>query len=297
MTAEIATVYFTLRTIDEEINYLQKAVEVRNDYRAIAIERLQRGLDSEIDVTRANLDLALAESDLEDSKRLRGQMENALGMLLGYPACAFSLKPGLLPKMNLCPSAGLPSTLVARRPDIQEKMHIALSALQGIGVAKAEFFPQFSITGALGFVSPSFDSLFTWQSRFWAFAVNACQVIFDGGRLCNNLELKKAEYLQTLLEYQKQIVLAFKEVEDALNEIQYRRSQLEMQERAVLYSEDTSILARCQYDSGLINYLLVADAEKTQLNTRRMFIRLNGSLYLATVQLIKALGGGFSVCE
>lgn len=293
LTADVAALYFTLRTLDEEILYLQKAVQVREDYRDINLERLRCGLDCEIDVTRANLDLALAQTELENAKRLRGQAENAIALILGYPACNFSLEPGLLPIINLCPPPGLPSSLIARRPDIQERMHAALSQLQQIGVAKAEFFPQFSITGALGTISPTLDSLFTWQSRFWAFALNACQVVFDGGRLYSNLALKKAEYLQTILEYQKQVTLAFKEVEDALNEIHYRRNQVTSQEQAVLFSQDTSAIARSQYDSGLINYLLVADAEKTQLEARRMFIRLNGSLYIASVQLIKALGGGF----
>lgn len=293
LTAEVAAAYFNLRTLDEEVHYLEQAVKVREDFRDINEERLRRGLDCEIDVTRANLDLALAVTELEGAKRLRGLAENTLGLLLGYPACSFCLPAGTLPQKNLCPAPDLPSTLIARRPDIQEKMHAALAALQEIGVAKAEFFPQFSITGALGTASPNFSNLFTWQSRFWAFTVSAFQVVFDGGRLRSNLELKKAKYLENVLDYKKQVTIAFKEVEDALNEIQFRKAETASQEQAVLFSQDTSFLARHQYEAGLINYLLVADAEKTQLNARRLFIRLNGSLYLSSVQLIKALGGGF----
>lgn len=294
LTADVASFYFQLRTHDEEIRYLEKAVRVREDFRDINVERLKSGLDSEIDVTRAELDLALAVSNLEDAKRLRGLSENAIALLLGYPACAFSLESGSLPCVNLCPPPGLPSTLVTRRPDVQQKMHLALAALDDIGAAKADFFPQFSITGALGSVSPTFGSWFTWQSRFWSLAVCASQVIFDGGRVSSKLDLRKAEYLEHIYDYRKQIATAFTEVEDALNEIQYRQTQVNAQKQAVFYSEDTSHLARNQYDSGLINYLLVADAEKTELNTRRAYIRLHGSLYQASIQLVKALGGGFN---
>lgn len=262
LTADIAALYFTIRTLDEEIHYLQKALEIREDYLAINVERLQRGLDCEIDVTRAHLDLALARSEYEDTKRLRMQKENALALLLGANPSCFSLEVGLLPPMNIVPPLALPSSLVAKRPDIQERMHFALAALAEIGVARAECFPQFSLSAALGTVSPNLDLLFNWQSRFWALAVNACQALFDGGRRVNTLHLKQADYLQTLLEYQRQIILAFTEVEDALNEMHYRRNQFEAQEQAVLFSQDTALLARCQYESGLINYLQVADAEK-----------------------------------
>ena len=291
LTTEIALLYFNLRTMDDEISYLQEAVQVRVDYRAIHAARLHCGLESELDLTRAKLEVALAESELEDVMRLRSQAENALALLLGQSACDFSLEPGHLPCRSLYPSPGLPSSLVARRPDIQQKMHLALGALEDIGVAKADFFPQFSLTGSVGSVCPSFASLLSWQSRFWALAVNAFQVIFDGGRLKSQLALRKAEYMETILDYQKQITVAFKEVEDALSELHYRQQQVDTLEQAVLFSQDTSLLAHQQYDSGLINYLLVADAEKTQLNTRRMFIRLNGALHSASLQLIKALGG------
>lgn len=291
LTTEVAALYFNLRTLDEEIAYLQQAVQVRVDYRSIQEARLNCGLESELDLSRAKLEVALAESELEDVRRLRVLAENALAILLGESACGFSLEPGHLPCRFLYPPPGLPSTLVAHRPDIQHKMHLALGALEEIGVAKADFFPQFSLTGSLGSVCPSFTSLLSWQSRFWALAVNAFQVIFDGGRLTSQLALKKAEYMEAIWEYQKQIALAFKEVEDALSELHYRQLQVDTLEQAVLFSQDTSLLAHQQYDSGLINYLLVADAEKTQLNTRRMFIRLNGSLHIASVQLIKALGG------
>ena len=293
ITSETANLYFTLRTLDDEIRYLKQAVQVREDYRDVNLERLKCGLDSEIDVTRSNLDLALAESELEDAKRLRGLAENGLGLLLGYPACSFSLPPGSLPQCQICPSPDLPSTLIAKRPDVQEKFHSALAALNEIGVAKADFFPQFNLTGSAGLISPTFNNWFEWSSRFYNVIASATQVIFDAGRLFNNLDLKKAEYREKLLSYHKQVTIAMKEVEDALNEMHYRRSQTAAQELAVFYSQDTSHLARNQYETGLINYLLVADAEKTQLNTRRTFIRLQGSLYLASVQLAKALGGGY----
>lgn len=291
MTAETASLYFYLRTLDEEIHYLKQAVAVRTDYRDINVERLKRGIDSEIDVTRANLDLNLAESELEDALRLRGIAENGLALLLGYPACSFSLPSGPFPQCNLCPAPDLPSTLIARRPDIQEKIQQSLAALDEIGAARADFFPQFTLTGSTGLISPYFTDWFSWSSRFYSAIVSATQVLFDGGRLYSNLELKNAEYRERLLSYHKQVTLAFKEVEDALNDMYYRRRQTTAQEQAVLYAQDTSHLARQQYDCGLINYLLVADAEKTQLNTRRNFIRLQGSLFQSSVLLAKALGG------
>lgn len=293
ISSEVVLQYLILRTLDEEIRYLEEAVSVRETSRDINQARVDVGLDPEIDLSRASLELAIAQQELEDSKRLRALTENALAILLGVPASSLVIDPGTLPIKNPCPPPGLPSHLLLRRPDIMEKNHLVLASLEKIGVAKADFFPQFSLTGSLGTVSPSLSSWFTWQSRFWAIGYQAAQVIFDAGRLTSQLKEKEALYTQQVAAFQRQVTLAFKEVEDALNEVHFRRTQTEAQEKAVVFATDTAYLARSQFNAGLINFLQVADAEKTELENKQLFIRLNGSQYLASVQLIKALGGGW----
>ncbi len=299
LTTEVARVYFNLRSLDEEIQYLKNVVGIRNVFVDINKKRVQGGMDPEVDLERARLELQLAEGDLLNAVRLRRLAENELAVLMGQQASTFCVAPGTLPDslLNVCP--GLPSELLLRRPDLNEQYRKIKAFFYDVGVANANFFPAITLTSALGTVSPLLSSWFTWQSRYWAFAFSAIQQIFDGGRLCNEKDLTLARFRKEKAFYQKMVYTAFKEVEDALSDIHYRREQYEVQQFASKHATLTAHLARQQFDGGLINYLQVADAEKTELDVKRKTIQMKGYAFAASVALIKALGGAPSntVCE
>ncbi|MGA8165570.1 MAG: efflux transporter outer membrane subunit [Waddliaceae bacterium] len=293
LTSDVAILYFSLRTLDEEIGYLEKAHEVRALTVHLFRTRVEANLDPEIDLFRAKLELARAEQELEDTKRLRNEGENALAVLLGTFASSFSLERGQLSQENPRIPPDLPSELLLNRPDIREKTELVLAALEEVGVANAEFFPSFSLTSSLGLVSPQLSHWFTWKDRFWSLTLRSLQVLFSGGRLCNQQRAAQACYLQAVHDYQRQVEIAFQDVENALNEIQYRKKQYEAQKKAQAAAAETTHLAKEQFEAGIINYLQVADAEKMELDAEREAIRLKGTNLMAAIQLIKALGGGW----
>ncbi len=293
LTTEVANLYLTLRTLDEEINFLNESVRVRNDTYEINKARVRAGLDPEIDLSRALLEVARAEQELQDSLRLRQEAENELAQLVGSLASDFSIAHGNLPENNPHFTPDLPASLLLRRPDVWEKSLELKAALEEVGVSIAQFFPEISLSGTLGFLSPQLNRWFTWLGRYWAVDATASQPLFDGGNLIYNWKEKKALYRVAAHSYQKQVEIAFKEVEDAFSAINYRRKEFEAQSLAADAAIDTAYLARQQFNAGLINFLQVADAEKTQLDVEKLAIRLKGSQYLATIFLIRALGGGF----
>lgn len=302
LTSDVATLYLTLRTLDEEIRYLEESVKVRQDAVDVNYARTKAGLDPEIDLSRAQLELARAEQELEDSTRLRALAENGLAILVGQVASCFSVDKGELPDQIPTFSAPLPCTLLLQRPDIWETTQELKARLEEVGVAYAEFFPSFDIGANIGYLSPQFGKWISWMARYWSMAIDANQTLFDGGRLVGNWRARVARYNMAVGLYQRQVEMAFEEVENAFVEIEFRKKQFEAQDRAAFAASDTAHLAHEQFNAGLINYLQVADAEKTELDTERLAIRLKGSRYLAAVQLVKALGGkimesGLQACD
>ncbi len=291
LTTEVARVYFSLRTLDEEIGYLKSVVDVRSVYVDINKKRVAGGLDPEVDLERAKLEVMIAEGELLNAVRQRRLSENELAVLMGQQASTFCIPPGKLPErlVNVLPE--LPSELLLRRPDLNEQYRKIRAFFYEVGVANANFFPSISFTSALGTISPLLSNWFTWESRYWAFAFSAIQQIFDGGRLCNEKVATLARFRREKAVYQKMVYTAFREVEDALSDIHYRREQFQVQEYASQHASTTAYLARQQFDGGLINYLQVADAERTELDVKKRAIQLKGNAFAASVALIKALGG------
>jgi len=297
LTSEVARIYFVLRTQDEEISYLKDVVTIRHLAVDINKKRVAGGLDPEVDLERAKLEVKIAEGNLLNAMRIRQLAENELAVLLGQQASTFCVNPGHLPKALVNVAPDLPSELLLRRPDLNEQYRKIRAYFYDVGVANANFFPAISLTGALGTVSPLLSSWFTWQSRYWAFAFSAIQQIFDGGRLCNEKDLTLARFRKEKGIYQRMVYTAFREVEDALTDIHYRREQFEVQWQAAEHATLTAHLARQQFEGGLINYLQVADAEKTELDVKRRAIQLKGDAFEASVALIKALGGSAVICN
>jgi multidrug efflux system outer membrane protein len=295
VAANVAVNYFALRSLDAEAVILDRAIATRREALRIAEERLQAGLTSELDVTRARADLASNEADSFALARTRGQVENALATLIGRPASLVRLTRNPLPAGSVPPHvpAALPSQLLERRPDVAEAERQLVAANAQIGVAKAAFFPVIRLTGEGGFESADLGLLFNWESRIWRLGPSVTLPIFEGGRNVANLGAATARYDEAVGRYRGQVLTAFQEIENALNDLHQLAGQSEADQRALTAALRSLELAREQYAKGQVNFLDVLDAERNALADERVVAELAGQRMQATVALVKALGGGW----
>lgn len=293
VTADVARNYFTLRELEAEKEILEKTVNLRQDSLNLVDRRFQSGLVSELDLTRAKTELATAQADRIDIDRQRAEAENALAVLCGQPASEFSLT---VEPLNIIPPfvpPGVPSVLLERRPDIAEAERLMAKANAEIGVAQAAFYPKVTLTGNAGFESLELRNLADWESRAWSLGPNISLPLFKGGQGKANLEAAQAKYDQTVANYRQTILIAFQEVEDSLARIQLGRDQWEMQKKVIEAAQKTAQISNDRYSQGLVNYLEIADAERSRLQSELKSIQILNHSLIAAVQLIKALGGGW----
>ena len=294
VTANVAATYYDIRALDAELSVLERTIKTRQDALGIAQERLNAGLTSDLDVTRATADLAADQADLYGVQRSRLEMENSLATLVGSPASDFRLARRALTDTripNIPP--GLPSALLERRPDVASAERQLAAANARVGVAVAAFFPVIRLTGAAGFESADMGDIFDWQSRIWQIAPSISLPLFEGGRNTANLTAAKARYQEQVDSYRKQVLVAFQDVETALGDLHTLSDQSDAQERAVASAVRSLQLSQSQYDKGASNFLDVLDAERTLLTDERTSVQLLGQRLQATVLLIKALGGSW----
>jgi multidrug efflux system outer membrane protein len=184
--------------------------------------------------------------------------------------------------------------LLERRPDVSEAERQLAAASARIGVAKAAFFPVLTLTGSGGFVSADVDSLFKWDARAWSIGPSLSLPIFAGGRNRANYKRAQAAFSEAVAHYRQQVLVSFAEVENSLSDIRYLGEQAAAQERAVANARRAADLATDRYRSGIVSYLEVVDASREALQAARGNAQLAGQRLVATVQLIKALGGGWT---
>ncbi len=292
VTANVASTYYDIRALDAELGVLERTIATRQDALRIAQERLNAGLTSDLDVSRATADLAGDQADLFSVRRSRDEMQNALATLLGSPASDFTLirRPFVDTGMPVIPP-GLPSSLLERRPDVAEAERQLAAANARIGVAVAAFFPIIRLTGAAGFESADMGDLFDWQSRIWQIGPSITFPLFEGGRNLANLRAAQARYRQQVDTYRQQVLVAFQDVETSLADLHTLADQAAAQDRAVAAASQALQLSQSEYNKGAINFLDVLDAERTLLSDQRVSVQLLGQRLQATVLLIKALGG------
>lgn len=297
LQADVAQNYFALRELDAEIEVYNRGIALREQALKVVQQQYALGDISELDVARAESELATARSDGMTVQRLRAASEHSLAVLLGKTPAEFSMAVNPLQAVNLRIPAGLPSSLLERRPDIAAAERAMAAANARIGVAKAAFFPSLTLTGSAGFESGSLSNLFKWSSRTFLLGPLAGTAlslpIFDGGLRKGNLANARAVYEEDVANYRQQVLVAFREVEDNLSDLRLLETQTQTQSLAVDASIRAAKLARAQYTEGDVIYLSVIDAERTALQSRRTAVQLEGAQAAATVNLIRALGGGW----
>jgi multidrug efflux system outer membrane protein len=296
LTSDIASSYFQIRSLDAQVEVLERTIAVRQHALDINRARYKAGLIVYVDVSRAEVELARARSDWDDIKRLRALEQNRLAALVGVPAPIFSLD--IQPLIGLPPiiPPGLPSELLCRRPDIAEAERNLAAAYRDIGVAYGNFFPSFTLNAAFGVGSPFACELFSWKSRFWQVGWSIVQSVFDGGKNLANLRYYKAIYCEAMAEYQETVLQSFKDVEDSLSNLTWYKRRSDDLKDAVQAARVTLELSQMRYDRGLVNYLDVVDAERQLLETEQNSVIVQGNRFASTVMLIKALGGGWGDC-
>jgi outer membrane protein, multidrug efflux system len=297
LTAEVARNYFLIRSLDNEKLVIEATIELRRDALRLQETRNQAGLINEVDVTRARTELANVEAELHAVTRSRAQVEHSLAVLCGQPPAEFAVAAGA---SHIAPPeipAGLPSSLLQRRPDVIEAEQQLEAASARIGVAKAAFFPTIKLTSTAGLSTLDLSTFVNWQSRGWSVGPSVHVPVFEGGRNRANLKAAEARYEQSVSSYRGTVLTAFLEVEDSLSDLSTLRSQSEAVNRALVSARDTAALAGERYQKGLSNYLDVVDAQRIALQAERQATQLAGQRAISTILLAKALGGGWEHCQ
>ena len=294
VVSDVATGYFNLLELDNELDIGKRTLATREDSLRLIKLRHQGGVATLLEVRQAEELVYQASETIPDTERAIEQTENQISLLLGNNPGSITRGQSLTQQQDLpAVPAGLPSSLLERRPDIRaaEENLAAQHAL--VNAAKAAYFPRISLTGLLGFQSNQLSNLFTGPSRAWTFAPQIAQPIFTAGRLKSNVKFAQAEQELALIQYQQTVQNSFREVSDAL--VQYRKVKeiRTQQELLVTTLRDRSQLANVRYQGGVDSLLNALDADRELFNAELSLAQTRRNELLSLVQLYKALGGGW----
>jgi NodT family efflux transporter outer membrane factor (OMF) lipoprotein len=292
--AEVAEDYFELRAQDAQKKLLDDTVKAYQDSYDISKERYQAGIDSDEDVAQAETQLETAQAQDTDLGILRAQYEHAIAMLIGKPPAEFTMSYQPLDAAPPAIPVGLPSALLERRPDIAEAERTMAEMNAQIGVARAAYYPNISLTAAAGFESISAASWFTWPSRFFAIGPTASETIFDFGARRGAVLQSQANYERTVGSYRQTVLTAFQQVEDNIAALKVLSDELVQQDKAIDSSQRNLKLANDRYRAGIDPYLNVITAQTTLLTNQRASLTLRQEQMTRSVQLLEALGGGWN---
>jgi len=295
--ADVAQAYFQVRELDSGLQLYRRTVDLRAETLQLIQRRYDAGDISELDLARARSELESARSEALGFERRRANAEHALAVLLGKAPADLSLPSQPLTRISVNVPAGLPSTLLERRPDIAAAERAMAAANARVGVAKSAFFPSLNITGAAGFESAELGDLFEWSSRTFLLGplVGAALSlpIFDGGRRQAGLDRARAVYEEDVANYRQTVLTAFREVEDNLANLRILSTQTDVHDAALQASQRAAHISLTQYREGSISYLDVIEADRTVLAQQRVAVQLDGERARSAVNLVRALGGGW----
>lgn len=293
LISEVVGAYFMLLDFKERLRVSEQTLESRDESLVIIQKRFDRGVIPEIDLNQAQVQREIAAASVPVNKRLIANTENAISILLGtFPQ---EIKTDLdLYAQTIPPNvpAGLPSSLLERRPDILEALYLIQVQNALIGVAVAERFPALSISGAVG-VATNEAAQMTIDGFAWSIAAGIAGPIFNFGQDKARVEIEETRTEQALYIYQNVVLNAFREVSDALVDIQTYREQIGALRKQVTAAENANRLSKMRYDQGFSSYLEVLDSERAQFSAQLDLSQTTQEYYNAYVRLYKALGGGW----
>lgn len=299
--ADVAKTYFSLRQFEGELRLLRDTVRLRQDAMSLLERKLDVGAAAPYVVDQAKTELFSARSEQLAVEQQHALALHALAILLGKLPAAFSVEARPLDNVTVRLPPGMPSTLLERRPDIAAAERAMTAENARIGVARAAFFPALSLTGSLGYESADLGNLANWSQRTFLLGplvgTALSMPIFDGGRRSAEVARVRGVYEERVAEYRKTVLQAFREVEDSLVSIRTLDERIVQQRGAEDASSGVAQSAKARFDEGDVDYLVVVDAERTRLRSRQSRIQFEGERARATVDLVKALGGGWDLSK
>jgi NodT family efflux transporter outer membrane factor (OMF) lipoprotein len=294
LKSDLAQDYFNLRYLDADRAVLRQNIQVQQDFLDLTRHRRDGGLASGLDVAAAETQLETTKALYVGDERVRDQLEHAIALLVGKPAAEFSLPENPLDLTPPVLPPGLPSDLLERRPDVAEAEREMAAASARIGVARAAYFPDLSLTASAGYLSSSLSNLLSGPSTAWYVTPLLSVPVFQGGRIKANYQYAQAVYREAVDNYRQQLLTAFQQVEDGLSDLRVLEAQGGAQELAVQASQRTVYISTARYKEGLAEYLEVLTAETTLLQNQRTSAQILGLRLISSVQFINALGGGWA---
>ncbi len=293
--AETAQTYLALRAADAERALVRESVQAYRDTQNLVERRYQAGDVAELDLVRVQTEVASTESEALALDRRRAELEHALAALVGDTASEFSLPAGDWTTALPTIPAGVPSTVLARRPDVSSAQASLLAAQARVGVAQAAWFPSITLTGSAGYASPQVSDLLQWSARAWSIGALLSLPVFDGGRRQAGIDSARAQLDAATAGYRGQVLGAFRDVEDQLSGLRLLADQAVVQDVAVRSARRATALSDSRYRNGLVSQLDLLDARRSELANRRQALQVQSARYQATVGLIRALGGSWDV--
>lgn len=294
LCADLAQTYFLYRELEAEASIETRSIAVQADNLEILRARQRGGFATDLDLERAQAELATSQADAADLVRRREQTFDALALLAGTDPAELTplVAETRLPSPPRIP-AGVPSEVLKRRPDVAAAEERLQAATADIGVAIADRYPSLQLTGSAGFDSLALRTLLQEPSRYWQLGPTLTGSLFDGGRGKARVAAARAEASAALADYRTQCLRALGDVEDALVALRQDSVRDDALRRALRASRTAVQLANERYTHGLTNYLDVLDAQRSALQVERSLCEVDGARLTGTVQLVRALGGGW----
>ena len=295
--ADLANDYFLMRVQDSLQQILDTTVSAYQDALDVARARYAAGLDSDESVAQAETQLETTRAQAVNAGVLRAQYEHAIAVLIGQPPSTFSLPAQVIALNPPAVPVGVPSELLERRPDIAAEERAVMQANAQVGLTKKAFFPTLLLTASGGFQGNSISNWFNWPDRVWSIGTSLTQTIFDGGSRRATVQQAEAAYEGTIANYRQTVLTAFQQVEDNLAAVRILSDVIREQDSGVESARRTLGEADVRYRSGIDPYLNVITAQTALLNAQESALTFRQQQISASVNLIKALGGGWDVSQ
>lgn len=294
---QLATVYFELRAADEQARLLQDAVSAFSRSLDITRNQFAAGVAAQTDVVTAETQLEQTRAQLIAVGVQRAQFEHAIAALIGKPPAELSIAPAPMPTDVPTTPAGIPSTLLERRPDIAASERLMAASNAEIGVAIAAYYPDLTLSASYGFASSGLANLLNAANRVWSVGPSLSETIFDAGLRNAQVTAAKAAYDQTVANYRQTVLTAFQQVEDELAALRILAQQDAIERNTVRLARQAEQLTLNQYQQGTVAYTAVVTAQTTRLNNEETALSILQSRFVASVALVEALGGGWSATD
>jgi multidrug efflux system outer membrane protein len=294
LTGDVAAQYFLLRAADAELAALRTTIGLRDKFKTLLDDKFKAGAIPETDLARAITEVATAKAELADVKRQRQEASDTLALLCGQPASSFTVRENPIgSKAPPVVPAGLPAAVLERRPDIAAAERLVAARNADIGVAVSAYFPAVKLTGTAGYLSNEVDTLLGADSRVWSLGPSISLPISGLSVIKFNVRRQKATREEAIANYRQAVLTAIRDVETSLAQTRYLREQADAVSEVLTASTKATGLIRESYERGTLSYFEYLDAERTRLQTERQTAQISAQRHMATVRLIKALGGGW----